>query len=233
MTGRASGEFTPSVGRKFHPDGRPRRFPGNSLICPLPGDAPQVAALERVMARFRAGSFARRFAELPASSHHMTVFDLVCDPIRRPERWSSRLPLDQDLAEVDAAFRRWLTAVEPWPTVLRMQFDDVGPSDVTLHLRVSPADDATGDALAAFREAASAATGVRHPVHDRYRFHLSLAYQLAWMDRKERRAFDAFAGGVEAELGREFGVLVFGAPQLVLFDDMFAFPTRRSGTGGT
>jgi len=185
------------------------------------------------MERFRAGPFAPCFAELPASSHHMTVFDLVCDEVRRPERWSSRLPLDADLERADTSFGRWLAGVEPWPDALRMRFDDVGPSDVTFHLRISPGDDATAAALAAFRGAVSAATGVRHPVHDRYRFHISLAYQLRWMDGGERRAFDAFVRGVEDELAGGFGELLLGPPQLVLFDDMFDFPTTRPGTGGT
>lgn len=220
------------MGAKFDGDGRPRRFRGNSIICPLPPDAPQIAVLGRVMERFRAGIFARCFTELPRSSHHMTVFDLVCEQIRRPERWSSRMPLDLPLEEVDATFEGWLGPLKPWPSVLRMRFDDAGPSDVTFHLRLSPADAATRDSLAAFREAVSAATGVRHPVHDRYRFHLSLAYQRVWMSPGERRVFEALMDELETELGRGFGELVLGPPQLVLFDDMFAFPTQRSGTGG-
>ncbi len=220
------------MGAKFHPDGRPRRFPGSSIVCPLPAAAPQVAVLGRVMDRFRAGTFARCFTELPRSSHHVTIFDLVCDEVRRPERWSRRLSLDLPLEDVDRAFEEWLAPLGPWPRVLRMRFDGVGPSDVTFHLRVRPADAATRDALADFREAVSTATGVRHPTHDRYRFHLSLAYQRVWMDGDEQRAFGAFARGLETELERGFGELTLGPPQLALFDDMFAFPTRRSGIGG-
>jgi hypothetical protein len=113
-----------------------------------------------------------------------------------------------------------------------MRFADVGPSDVTLHLSLDPADAATADTLTAFREAVSEATGVRHPVHDRYRFHISLAYQRVWMDADERSLFEGFVRGVEDELRSGFGELVLGPPQLTLFDDMFAFPRYRPGTGG-
>ena len=232
MSERTPGTFTPAVGAKFHPDGRVRRFPGSSLICPLADDAPQRPVLDRLMDGFRRRGFARRFVELPRSRHHMTVFDLVCDQVRQPERWSRRLPLDAPLARVDGALAGWLAAVDPWPAELRMRFADVGPSDVTLHLRLDPATDATRAALATFREAVSAATGIRHPVHDRYRFHISLAYQRIWMDADERRAFEGFVDGAAASLGEAFGELVLGPPRLTLFDDMFAFPEQRPGDGG-
>jgi len=45
----------------------------------------------------------------------------------------------------------------------------------------------------------------------------------------DRAAFRRFEDGVMERLERTLGVLQLGEPQLVYFDDMFAFPTRRSG----
>jgi hypothetical protein len=225
-TGRS---WRPAVGRKFHRDGSARSFPGSSLVSALEPASSQVRLLQQVQRACRAERFGDRFTYLPTDSFHVTAFDLICDQVREAPHWSARLPLDTPLAETDRAIQGWLRDVEPWPDRLAMRFDRLGPVQTTLHAQLEPADPATADALASFRDRVAEATGVRHPTHDHYRFHVSLAYLLVDLEPEEQRAWERFRARIDADLQRRFDGLTLPSPRLVFFDTMCAFPERRGG----
>ena len=218
----------PAIGTKFHADGTFRTFRGNSVVCPIDLDAPQVELLRGVQRRSREQPFGPLLAQLPPESFHMTAFDLVCEQVREPAKWTSELPLDEPLEQADAWMAEQLRPLRLWAADLTVRFERIGPIHTTLHAVVVPADAATRDALSAFREAAAEATGVRHPNHDHYAFHVSLAYLLYEMTDDEQRAFDRFATGEAERLRGSFGELRLGFPELVFFDTMAEFPTVRT-----
>ena len=225
-------EYTPSVGTKFRADGAVRRFPGCSIVCRLSPLMPQFARLEWVQAYSRDEFFAKKLAYLPPDSFHMTVFDLVCDQRRVPENWSDRIPLDAPLDQAEATITRALQSLDFPTRRFRMRFGGLGPFHTTLHLLLDPADWATRKALAGFREEISRVTGVRHPTHDGYRFHLSLAYLLRPLSPQDKSDFLSYTAEIEARLEAVFSTLRLGRPELVLFEDMYDFvepPGRVTG----
>jgi hypothetical protein len=88
---------------------------------------------------------------------------------------------------------------------------------------LEPADQATADALAAFREAATKRTGVRDTNHDAYAFHITLGYLIKDWSPKDAAAFEAWRVGAEARLKRETGVIELPLAKLVEFQSMGAF----------
>lgn len=212
--------YTYHIGEKFHPDGTPRAFPGVTIICFADPAMPIYQAGERLQAELRALPFGHKFGALPPSSFHMTLFSLICDQRRTPAEWTPRLPLDAPLPQVDAFFIDALAAMTP-PHGLRMVMTYLGGWG--LSLRLSPADETTYTALKAFRQQVSALTGVRHPDHDTYEYHLTLAYQLIALDDAERAAYTAFRDAWGERLRAEIGVFAPPPPLLTFFEDMFAF----------
>lgn len=213
--------YTREVGRKFHPDGRPRQFAGNTIICFVEPASSIGAAAHAFQEALGAAPFGRKFALLPPSSFHMTVMELLCDEVRSPERWSALLPLDAPLPATDAFFLARVLPVAA-PAGLTVRVTGVAHPD-NLWLTLEPAGDQTAAALRDYREAVATATGVRFPDHDRYRFHLSLAYRLIALDADEEVALAALAQSWQPQLQAAGAGIALPPPVLTGFDDMFRF----------
>ncbi|MBL8130637.1 MAG: DUF1868 domain-containing protein [Anaerolineae bacterium] len=215
-----SDQYTYHVGEKFNEDGSPRSYPGVTIIC-FPDPASSIyRAGEALQAELSALPFAHKFGLLPPSSFHMTVFSLICEPRRTPEEWSSRLPLDAPLSQVDQFFIDTVPLV-PAPDNFRMVMTFLGGWG--LSFRLSPADEETYTGLRNYRRDLSLATGVRYPDHDAYEFHLTLAYQIIHLNEDERRIYAELRRRRGDELRGEIGVVNTGKPVLTFFEDMTAF----------
>ena len=212
-----------AVGTKFHADGRVRAFPGCSVVSAVSPLAPQYALLAEQMEILRGCCVSQRLAVLPAQSLHMTVIDLVCDQVRRTEHWSSKLPLDAPLAKVRADMRSWLDGALDAPP-LRVTFETLLEHRTTVKAMVTPADEETAGALMDLRRVVSERTGVRHPSHESYGFHISLAYWVYEPVREELEVFERDLRRSDERIRQAFGVLTIEAPKLVFFPDMHSFP---------
>lgn len=212
--------FTSAVGQKFHPDGRVRTFPGNTIISFVPPDSPIFAHTSWVQAQIQALPFAHKFGFLPPSSFHMTVMELLCDQVRVPERWSAQLPLDTPLPQLDNFFTERVPPIPP-PAALQMRFVEVTQYTATLNL--TPADEETAVSLQTYRNQIAAATGVRFPDHDSYQYHISTAYRLINLTTAEETQLAATLQPINDTLRTRFGLFAPPPPQLTFFDDMFAF----------
>jgi len=216
----------PRAGGKFHADGSLRAFPGCSIVCALPTAAPLFPALVGLQDRSRLESFSAKLALLPPASFHVTISDLVCEQRREPEVWSTRLALDAPLAEIDRALGDLLAPVH-LPAKIQMRVTGLAGPGVTLHATLEPAAESVEAELRTLRDEISRRTGIEHPNHDRYAFHLSLAYRLAELDPAEQRALDRFVAGESARLVADACRVVLPRPYLALFPDMFSFPSVR------
>ena len=222
--------FTTEVGTKFNEDGSVRSFPGSTVIaCVDPAhDVAVYQAAIWAQAQLQAMRCAGKMAFLPPDSFHMTVMDLICDQIRRADRWSCHMPLTTSLAEMDEFFIERLSAVEP-PTKLRMSFVRVRQPGIVLALE--PADVSTAKTIWHYREHIAKATGVRFSDFERYGFHISLAYNLVELNGTEQSELATTFARIDERLGATFGIFAPAPPQLVFFEDMFAFvPAQRRYT---
>lgn len=212
---------TREVGRKFHPDGTARRFAGNTIICFVAPESVIGRAASAFQAALQAQSFGTKFTLLPPSSFHMTVMDLLCDEVRTAERWSTQLPLDVALSASDAFFAERVPGI-PAPTGLVMQVSGLYYAD-NLMLTLDAADDATAAKLRDYRKAIAEATGVRHPDHDSYGFHMSLGYRLYELDADEAAALAELCEEWTPQLKTAGAAIALPPPELTAFDDMTLF----------
>lgn len=212
--------YTGEVGRKFFADGAPRMFPGTTIICFVSPDSPIGVAGHALQHRLRK-RFGPKFAMLPPDSFHMTVMDLLCGDIRTPEHWSSRLDLDAPLADTDGFFMAQVRQVAA-PNGATMRYNGIVPSSNVM-FGLTGIDDSTSTALRAYRDAIAEATGVRHPNHNTYGFHMSLAYRIIELDPDEETALAELYRDWEAEMAHQTLTVTLGTPELCFFDDMVAF----------
>lgn len=213
--------YTKAVGTKFHPDGTFRHFPGNTVISMCTDVEPLFSELVWAQEQFKALPFADRFAFLPPSSFHMTVFELLCDQVREPEYWSALVPRDAHITEADRILYEAWRKVEP-PASIDMEFVRIGLGlGLTLNLR--PKDEHVAAMLKEYRDALSRATGIRFPNHDTYRFHIGLAYNLRRLEPEQQDVFEATRRAVDEGLLERVRYFTLPAPQFVKFHDMSAF----------
>jgi hypothetical protein len=215
-------QYAPAVGHKFYEDGRVRQFPGNTIICFADPQSPACQEAEWVQEHLKLQPYGDKFSPLPPSSFHMTVFELLCDQVRKPEKWSSALELDAPLVETDQHFIETVPTVMP-PSNFQMVFDNFHVSKSGLSLALLPADDENAKAIRQYRDDLAEATGLRFPDHDSYGFHLSLGYGIVKLTDTETQQLQQFAKHVNQRLNRTFGIFDTGQPTLTFFDDMFAF----------
>ena len=214
-------QYTSHVGRKFNADGSPRLFPGTTIISFIPDDSSVWATLHELQATLSAQPYAHKFAPLPPSSFHMTVMSLLNDQGRRAENWSKHLHLDTPLQSVDAFLVERMPTV-PVPNGFDMAFSRL-PSTGGLSLYIEPADDETDAALSAYRNQIADVTGVRHPDHETYRYHISLAYRLIVLTDAEQQVHEQLLQAYERQIRANLGRFRVGPPQLTFFDTMFEF----------
>lgn len=218
---------TAAVGSKFHPDGSPRAFPGYSVIRFLDPASPATELLCQIQAELAEVTPAGCFAFLPPESFHVTLIDLVCDQLRRPEVWSGELSLDQPFSEVGTWLAERLDPLLARPFPAFLGFQGLYWPETSLMPILEPVDDCSHASHRGLREEIAEATGIRHPGHEHYGFHLTLAYRLFELSDRERRTLEDRLSTWNQRLRNDLGVLPLAPPELVYFPDMTRFlPVR-------
>jgi hypothetical protein len=211
------------VGTKFHTDGSVRRFPGNTIICHVDPASTVMAALTDAHQAIRALDVRKRYALLPPSSYHMTVFEGVCDEIRTPERWPADIPLTATLDSVSAQFASALADFHH-ASALPFRLKAVEPVAKwgPVVLALEPMDENENRKLRSLRNRLSDRLKLRTPDHDAYVFHITLAYAVDWPDAAEEEAMAEVYAQLRESVNA-LGPIELGTPEFCLFEDMFAF----------
>lgn len=228
--GVAADRLPPDVGRKFAADGRVLPFAGNTIICHLPQQGAGSEAFDALLDVYRAlpgEPWARKVTALPPSSYHMTIFGGANDKARRYPLWPAGLPLDMPMADCDRILGERLRAFrlgdEAGPYRMRVNMEAPPASETPLTVRLLPADDAMEARLRRLRDRLAEVTGIREPDHDRYRFHITLAYQVAPLTPEEEDAWRRSLAAWKAMIARRAPIITLGNPEYCLLKDMFAF----------
>ena len=171
------------IGIKFNADGTLRRFAGNTVICPVAADHPAFPLLCFLQKEFTTRIYTSKFALLPPSSFHMTVFEGVCDQVRNPERWPNQLDIGTPLNKVHRFFSDHLEYLSAPPSVT-MAIKDIFYHP-TIALCGATATDNVN--LRQFRDLLANTLGLRTPDHAEYQFHITLGYTLYQLDNNEKK----------------------------------------------
>jgi hypothetical protein len=205
-------------------------FAGNTIICHLPQQGEGAEAFRALLDIYRAlpaTGFARKMTALPPSSYHMTVMGGANDKDRRRPLWPADLPLDASMEACDRFVGDRLRDValgEDGPPY-RMVVDTAEPAagEGPLTLRLLPADGATRAKLYRLRARLAQAMGIAVAVPDRYGFHVTLGYTIAWLDDAEDTEFRRIFARWKEHVIAKAPIVTFGAPEYCTLDDMFHF----------
>lgn len=216
-----SHKYPSGIPGKFDKDGNVQPFPGNTIVCHLSQTSELYASLLELYEKLRTSPHSHLYTLLPPPSWHMTAFEGVCDHVRKPGYWPSDLPLDAPLADCTAHFAEKLSTFDlQCNPPYRMCVRGLDPLEVGIGLHLEFRDAEQEARFRALRDRISETLGLRHPGHESYGLHLSLAYLLRFptADQKAeilKLVLDHFESStVDFELG---------APEFCTFENMFAF----------
>jgi hypothetical protein len=196
--------------------------PGNTIVCHAVEGSATQQALADARARYLAMPDAGRLIFTPLSSLHMTLFQGIIEYRRIPGFWPADVPLDTPIDEMTALMDARL-ADFPIAEPFRVEVVGARPTGLT----VAGATEADRRIIKAWRDAFADAWGYRHPDHDNYVFHITIAYSLAWLDDDALPAWQATLDGVVADLRRRVPLLDLRPPALCAFNDMNHFEELR------
>ncbi len=224
MTVLCSG-FGSCIGNKYTNDGKIREFHGNTIICQLTEEMDVYHRIERIqreIAGTRAGGCLKF---LPPESFHMTAMEGVCDANRLQERWTSKLPTDCTLSEVDDLFEHEWKKIPPLEGV-KMRFRMIRCNSA-LQIGLETETEAQERRIRTWRDEVSRAFGIRFPGHDTYRFHVSMAYGFSYPTKEEMETLRGIKSHYDASFAERPYSFILPSPRLTFFKSMHCFSPAR------
>lgn len=210
------------LGRRFDAAGNFLFEPGNTVVSHVvPGSATE-AAIGRVRARLEALPFAGRFAWTPAESWHMTVFQGTIEGRRAASYWPEGMNLGASIDETTRVLAARLEGFAP-AEPFAVKLVEVTP----LGLVVAGATRGDERTLRALRDRLAEAFGYRHPDHDDYTFHVTLAYVKEWLPAGAEETYLPALEAIGRDFAAEIPVLELAPPAFCTFRDMNLFSPVR------
>lgn len=206
---------------KFDRDGNVQPFPGNSIVCHLAQSSALYASLLRLYEKLRVYPHSHLYTLLPPSSWHMTVFEGACGKVRKPGYWPSDLPFDAPLADCTDHFARKLSSFDlQCDPPYRMRVEGIDPLEIGIGIHLEFRDAEEEARFRRLRDRISETLNLRHPGHESYGLHLSIAYLLRYPTGGQKAGLSQFVLDCLKDAPVDFEL---GAPEFCTFEDMFAF----------
>ena len=219
-----------NIGTKFNADGSVRFFPGNTIISKIDHNAPVFEEFKKIRQMLADKPVARCVTMLPDDSIHMTVIEGVCHQWRKPELWTSLLPIDCKLSEVDDFFEEKFKTIKPLGEVHMRMAHMAGKSGILI--RLEPETEADAAELKRYRDEVGAAMGLHFPNHDSYFFHISICYYTKDPTPEEGQQLKDFVDEANAYIASKHISFTVQQPELTFFDNMFCFNPFRIPRNG-
>ena len=188
---------------------------GNTVVCHLISGSETERVLMQAQVRYRDMADATGLAFTPVESYHMTLFQGIIEGRRNHPYWPADLAADTPIDEMTRQFKRRLDSFPALP-----DFAVRATMALPTGLVVEGATAADRHAMAAWRDAFAEAFGYRHPDHDSYQFHITMAYMIDWLDDAALPSWQAMLDEVLDDITRRAPVLELRAPAFCSFEDM-------------
>lgn len=203
------------LGTRYDRSGTFLPEPGNTVVCHLVSGSATEQVLVDAQARYRAMPDAASLAFTPVESYHMTLFQGVIEGRRNYPYWPADMASDLPIAETTRLFAQRLERFAGAPT-----FNVEATAALPTGLMVEGVTAADRHAMAEWRNGYAEVFGYRHPDHDSYQFHITMAYMIDWIDDAALPAWQTVLDEVLDDILHRAPILDLRAPAFCSFEDM-------------
>lgn len=215
------------AGNKFDSNRNPIPYYGNTIISFMnTEDYPIYQAAVWAQKEIMKCSFADKLAFLPPSSFHMTVLSLCREIDRGGPTWPYMIPADARFSQIDSELKKIVNTV-PLPEHIKVEVDCC--EEIKIILKPHSKED--GDKLKWYRDQVAEKTGIRHPWHDTFRYHLTLDYRVFELNEKEQEERDRVCARLAQELKQRVAPFEIPRAEFVIFNDMMSYEADLSKRG--
>ncbi|KAF8208717.1 RNA ligase/cyclic nucleotide phosphodiesterase [Mycena galopus ATCC 62051] len=213
-------KYPTGIPNKFDPEGNVQRFKGNTIIAHLSPTSELYTSFLALHEKLKNSHLNHLYVLLPPSSWHATIFEGVCDKIRKPGRWPADLS-NATIEKCNSLYERRLSSFEIESesryhfTVTK--FKPLNKSGIGMHLEPSAEDEPR---LRQLRDRLSKLLGIRAKDHKTYAFHLSVAYLLRYLTEEQEQQLSELLTDHFEGMPKE---LELGPPEFCTFEDIFTF----------
>ncbi|KAJ6466341.1 RNA ligase/cyclic nucleotide phosphodiesterase [Mycena sanguinolenta] len=216
-------QYPSGVPNKFDPDGNVQPFPGNTIVCHLSPSSELHKSLLALQDKLSSHNLSHLYTLLPSVSYHVTIFEGLCDKVRKADRWPDDLPLEASLEEGMSQFKKRLSSFdlqcEPPYHLTAVKFKPLSKAG-SISVQFEPSTPEENTRLRRLRDRLSKRLHLRAKNHETYVFHLTVAYMLRFLTEEQDRDLTQLLVDHFEGMPKQFEL---GAPEFCTFDDMFAF----------
>jgi len=218
ITGKAKDEQPRHLGTRFNAGGEFLLEPGNTVVAHVKRASPSMAALLRLRAALKAMPHASHFAWTPPSSYHMTLFQGTIEFRRKPLYWPEPLGLGAPIADTTRFLAGQLNGLPPIAP-LRTKLKEITPLGLVVEGYSAPDERLLRQA----RDDLAERFHYRHPDHETYTFHITMAYLKEWLPADATEVYVPALAKLTTEFAAEVPFIDLGPAEFCTFNDMNHF----------
>jgi len=219
LAGKLEGYTLKGAENKFDDKGNPLPFPGCTIICNIPLDtylSDQICGFQKKLKNFNPKE---TYSYLPPSSFHMTLFDCCNENTKNTKYWPSNIDSKMDYKDVAVELnKRIQNYIFPKKLNLKLKMFFGGYSII-----LEPFSEEDEKILRNCRDELSSLLKIKFDNHQRYTFHITLAYILRELNDDEIKKSLEFNKDLSQEFDTEFPKIVLNKPEMSIFETMLEF----------
>ena len=221
LAGKLEGYTLKGAENKFDDRGNPLPFPGCTIICNIPLNtnlSDQIISLQKNIENFNPE---KTYFYLPPSSFHMTLFDCCNFNTKNTNYWPSDIDPDMDYKDIAVELNeRIQNYIFPKEFNLKLKMFFGGYSII-----LEAYSEKDEKILRNCRDELSSSLKIKFENHQRYNFHITLAYILRELNQIEIKNLIEFNKNLSLDFSKKFPKITFTKPEMCTFEDMLQFKT--------
>ena len=219
LSGKLEGYTLKGAEYKFDNKGNPISFPGCTIICNIPINTDlsnQIISFQKKIENFNPK---KTYFYLPPSSFHMTLFDCCNLNTKNTNYWPSDIDPDMDYKDIAVELNKKIENYNfPKQFNLKLKTFFGGYSIILV-----PFSEKDEKILRNCRDELSSLLKIKFENHQRYTFHITLAYILRELNEIEIKNLIEFNKQLYFDFSRKFPNITFTKPEMCTFKDMLEF----------
>jgi len=219
LAGKLEGYTLKGGENKFDDKGNPLPYPGCTIICNIPLNthlSDQIISFQKNIEKFNPE---KTYFYLPSSSFHMTLFDCCNLNTKNTQYWPTDVDPDMDYKDIAIELnKRIQNYIFPEELNLKLKMFFGGYSIV-----LEPFSEKDEKILRNCRDELSSLLKIKFENHQRYTFHITLAYILRELNKNEIKSLIEFNKQLSFDFSKKFPKITLTKPEMCIFEDMLEF----------
>ena len=221
LAGKLEGYSLKGAENKFDNKGNPLPFPGCTIICNIALNTDLSNEIINFQKKIEHFNPKKTYFYLPHSSFHMTLFDCCNLNTKNTDNWPSNIDPDMDYKDIAIELNNRIK-------------DYIFPEELNLKLKMffggysiilEPFSEKDEKILRNCRDELSSLLKIKFENHQRYTFHITLAYILRELNQIEINNLIEFNKKLSLDFSKKFPKITFTKPEMCTFEDMLEFKT--------